>query len=60
MYSPAYVTPLPLYGSGLRKPRISAATWPTCWRSMPEITTSVGFGVAIVMPFGIGKTTSWL
>src|SRR5689334_20349479 len=54
MYSPAYFTPLPLYGSGLRKPRISAATCPTCWRSMPVITTSVGFGVATAMPFGIG------
>src|SRR5690348_5943244 len=54
MYSPAYFTPLPLYGSGLRKPRISAATWPTCWRSIPEITTSVGFGVVTAMPAGIG------
>src|SRR4029079_17660543 len=29
MYSPRYLMPLPLYGSGLRQRRISAATWPT-------------------------------
>ena len=29
MYSPSYLTPLPLYGSGGRNARMSAATWPT-------------------------------
>src|ERR1041384_8386133 len=47
MYSPAYFTPLPLYGSGGRNARISAATWPTFCLSIPVIMISVGFGVAI-------------
>src|SRR5579875_1400925 len=53
-YSSAYFTPLPLYGSGGRKLRISAATWPTCCLSIPLITISVGLGVAIAIPCGIG------
>src|SRR5947209_11446213 len=54
MNSPAYLTPLPLYGSGPRKSRISAATWPTCRLSMPVTVSSVGFGAVIVIPAGIG------
>ena len=40
MYSPSYLTPLPLYGSGGRKPRMSAATWPTSALSAPLIGDS--------------------
>src|SRR5437763_899458 len=47
MYSPAYLTPLPLYGSGLRNERIWAATCPTFCPSIPLTTISVGRGVAI-------------
>src|ERR1700685_2942419 len=54
MRSSEYLMPLPLYASGGRYSRISAATWPTFWRSAPEITISTGRGVAIVMPSGIG------
>src|SRR6185437_9224584 len=35
IYSPRYLMPLPLYGSGLRQRRISAATWPTFCLSTP-------------------------
>ena len=38
IYSPAYFTPLPLYGSGLRNAQIWAATWPTFWPSIPLTT----------------------
>src|SRR5690606_19527412 len=57
MFSPAYLTPLPLYGSGGRKPRILAATSPTCCRSAPLTTISVCDGVAMVMPSGAGNST---
>src|SRR6476469_3908662 len=60
IYSPRYLMPLPLYGSGLRQRRISAATWPTCWRSMPLISTVFWSGVLTSMPSGTGKLTSWL
>src|SRR4029077_10950735 len=53
MNSSEYLIPLPLYGSGGRKARISAAVCPTFRLSMPVITTSVGFGVAIAIPKGI-------
>src|SRR3546814_3578857 len=49
MFSPAYFTPLPLYGSGGRKPRILAATSPTRCLSAPVTTTSVWVGVLIVI-----------
>src|SRR3954452_18153685 len=54
MYSPAYFTPLPLYGSGGRNARISAATWPTFCLAIPVTTISVGFGATIVIPSGTG------
>src|SRR5690606_23799652 len=57
MFSPAYLTPLPLYGSGGRKPRILAATSPTCCLSAPLTTISVCDGVAMVMPSGAGNST---
>src|SRR3954452_7255735 len=60
MYSPRYLMPLPLYGSGLRQRRISAATCPTFWRSMPLISTVFWSGVLTSMPSGTGKFTSWL
>ena len=44
---------LALVGLGDAIPRISAATWPTCCLSMPEILISVGFGTAKVMPSGV-------
>ena len=43
---------LALQGSGPRYSRISAATWPTICLSMPVTVISVGFGTAIVMPWG--------
>src|SRR5262249_17546246 len=52
MYSPSYFTPLPLYGSGGRKPRMSAATWPTSPLSAPLMVRRVGFSTLIVMPAG--------
>src|SRR5690606_7733123 len=52
MVSSEYFTPLPLYGSGGRKPRIFAATCPTICLSAPCTTTSVWVGVATVMPSG--------
>src|SRR6476661_3658184 len=38
--------------------RISAATWPTRWRSAPFTTISVGPGVCTVMPAGISLLTA--
>src|SRR5262245_33526865 len=52
MYSPSYLTPLPLYGSGGRKPRMSAATCPTSALSAPLTVRRVGFSTLIVMPSG--------
>src|SRR6476469_5056831 len=52
IYSPRYLMPLPLYGSGLRQRRISAATWPTFWRSMPLISTVFWSGVLTSTPSG--------
>src|ERR1700744_3510087 len=49
--------PLPLYGSGGRMARTSAAIWPTTWRSEPLITISVCVGHATVMPAGMSLTT---
>jgi hypothetical protein len=40
--------PLPLYGSGGRTCRISAAAWPTFCLSIPSTTMVVGLGVEIV------------
>src|SRR3546814_5034955 len=57
MFSPAYFTPLPLYGSGGRKPRILAATSPTRCLSAPVTTTSVWVGVLIVIPSGVLNST---
>src|SRR5699024_2577368 len=52
MCSPAYLMPLPLYGSGLRSLRIVAATSPTACLSMPEILSLVGLSTVKVMPSG--------
>src|SRR5581483_9792856 len=49
--------PLPLYGSGGRTLRISAATWPTCCLSIPLTTISVGVGTSYVIPAGASLTT---
>src|SRR6185436_20658655 len=57
MYSPSYLMPLPLYGSGGRKPRISAHDCPTCHLSAPETTSRVGFSTLMVMPAGGSKRT---
>src|SRR6187401_1977156 len=52
MYSPAYLMPLPLYGSGGLKPRMFAATCPTSPLSNPFTVSFVGVSTAIVMPAG--------
>jgi large subunit ribosomal protein L6 len=52
IYSPRYLMPLPLYGSGLRQRRISAATWPTFCLSMPVISTVFWSGVFTSTPSG--------
>src|SRR5690606_3985509 len=57
MVSSEYFTPLPLYGSGGRKPRILAATSPTSCLSAPATTISVWVGVLRVMPSGAVNTT---
>ena len=49
--------PLPLYGSGLRKARILAATSPTSCLSAPVTRISVWVGVARVMPYGAVNMT---
>src|SRR5262249_9617157 len=57
MCSPAYRMPLPLYGSGLRILRMSAATWPTSCLSCPRTTMRVGCGTSNVMPSGASTRT---
>src|SRR5574340_357485 len=57
--SSLYRTPLPLYGSGSRKARISAATCPTRCLSAPFNTISVCVGVSTFMPAGILYATGW-
>src|SRR5262245_41321360 len=57
MYSFAYRMPLPLYGSGLRILRMSAATWPTSCLSCPRTTMRVGCGTSNVMPSGASNRT---
>src|SRR6478735_1002834 len=59
-FSPAYRTPLPLYGSGLRILRMFAATSPTCCLSMPCTEKRVGASTTKVMPSGGLTTTGWL
>src|SRR5215471_17416836 len=49
--------PLPLYGSGGRMARTSAAICPTTWRSAPLIRISVCVGHVTVMPAGMSLTT---
>src|SRR5579871_2773759 len=44
--------PFPLYGSGGRNARISAATWPTCCLSMPSTWIRVLPSSVNAMPFG--------
>src|SRR3546814_7037371 len=55
MCSPAYRTPLPLYGSGLRSLRMLAATSPTSCLSIPATPSFVGPSTAKVMPSGASK-----
>ena len=57
-YSPSYRTPLPLYGSGLRIARTSAANSPTCCLSQPWTRTWVWSGQMTVSPGGIFFSTS--
>src|SRR5204863_6838170 len=56
--SPVYRTPFCLYGSGLRKRRMFAATWPTSCRSTPVTEMCVCFSIAISMPAGMLNTTA--
>src|SRR4051812_4478257 len=58
--SPAYRTPLPLYGSGLRSLRRFAATSPTCCLSMPATVNRVGPSTVKVTPEGGVTTMGWL
>src|SRR5258705_10813852 len=50
--SPWYRTPLPLYGSGGRTARSSAATCPTSSLSMPSTLTTVLLSTEILTPLG--------
>src|SRR5262249_41588862 len=54
MRSVAFWTPCPCWASGGRNSRIPAPPCPPFWGSMPLIPISPGFGVAMVMPSGIG------
>ena len=51
--------PLPLYGSGPRICRISAATWPTSSLLGPLIVTMVLLATANVIPAGALYSTGW-
>ena len=51
--SPSYRMPLPLYGSGLRTARTSAANCPTCCLSVPLMTMCVWSGQVTFKPLGI-------
>src|SRR3954453_6620860 len=59
MCSPAYRTPLPLYGSGLRSLRMFAATSPTSCLSIPWTPSRVGPSTVKVMPSGALKVIEW-
>src|SRR5487761_237968 len=52
IFSPRYMTPLPLYGSGGRMPRILAATWPTSSIEIPLTENLVGSWTSIDTPGG--------
>src|SRR5262245_59040894 len=52
-FSPWYRMPLPLYGSGGRTLRISAATCPTNSLSTPSIFTCVLLSTVTLMPLGV-------
>src|ERR1700682_6213510 len=52
IFSPRYITPLPLYGSGGLSPRRLAATWPTSSMEMPDTENFVGSWTSMVMPCG--------
>src|SRR3954467_12648536 len=55
--SPAYLIPFPLYGSGGRRLRSSAATWPTISLFAPSMTIDVGVGAVSLMPAGARYST---
>src|SRR5437764_6204157 len=55
--SPVYRTPFCLYGSGLRKRRMLAATWPTSCRSTPVTVMCVCLSMAMSIPVGTSNTT---
>src|SRR6266852_1067054 len=56
--SPVYRTPFCLYGSGLRRRRMFAATCPTSWRSTPVTVMCVCLSIATSIPDGMSKTTA--
>src|SRR5512146_2798072 len=58
--SPAYRTPLPLYGSGLRVARTWAATRPTSSLSIPTTARRTGVSTSKLMPSGGWISTGWL
>src|SRR5216684_6580806 len=51
-FSSRYLTPLPLYGSGGRRPRMLAATWPTSSIEIPLTENLVGSATSIEIPCG--------
>src|ERR1700712_1936173 len=57
--SPAYRTPLPLYGSGLRNLRMLAATSPTNCLSMPSTLNRIGDSTVKEIPSGALTGTGW-
>src|SRR5262245_3100215 len=58
MRSSTYLMPLPLYGSGGRRPRTLAATWPRSSRSTPDSATRF-FSTLASIPCGSGKSITW-
>ena len=59
IYSSAYLTPLPLYGSGGLLALILAATWPTNSFSIPSIWIVVFFSTVKVIPGISSMITGW-
>src|SRR5262249_44070627 len=55
--SPAYLMPLPLYGSGSRSARSLAAVWPRTALPAPRTVMATGRSTPAATPSGSGKTT---
>src|SRR5216683_1502672 len=59
IFSPRYMTPLPLYGSGGRSERMSAATWPTSSLAIPVTENLVWSCTSMVTPAGGLNLMGW-